>query len=154
MNESEIARRNRNRGYQQLRVWQESIDLYKAICKTFNSFPYTLAKIASQNIASADSIHRNFAEGYCLRSIKEYLQFLYVAIASLGETVSGITACHAPGQISDIEFDALDSGAFKLENGMLRLIERLEEKRDSKDWTDTLIARESNSVYDYEFRKE
>jgi four helix bundle protein len=88
------GRRNKNRGYQQLRVWQQAIELYVQVSKVFRTFPYALAKIAAQNIASADSVHRNIAEGYCRRSVKEYLQHLYVALGSLGETVSGITACH------------------------------------------------------------
>jgi len=142
-----VLRRNRNRGYQQLRVWQEAIDFYKAVCETFVGFPYALGKVAAQNIASADSVHRNIAEGYCRRSIKEYLQHLYVALASLGETVSGIAACRTANQISGDQAECLDSAAFKLENGLLRLVEALELKRDSGDWTDTLVVRESNAVY-------
>ena len=89
------SRRNRNRGYQQLRVWQEAVELYKLTCQAFGKFPYALAKVASQNIASADSVHRNIAEGYCRRSIKEYVQHLYIALGSLGETVSGLAASAA-----------------------------------------------------------
>jgi four helix bundle protein len=49
-----------------------------------------LRKVASNQIASIDSVHRNIAEGYCRRTINEYLQFLNVALASLGESVSGM----------------------------------------------------------------
>ena len=143
----EGGRRNRNRGYQQLRVWQESIQYYKLVCEPFTKFPIVLSKVASQNIASADSVHRNIAEGYCRRSIREYLQHLYIALASLGETVSGSTACLAAGQLSEHYFERIDSAGYKLENGLLRLVESLEHKRDSGEWTDTLIVRESNSVY-------
>lgn len=143
-------RRNRNRGYQQLRVWQEAIELYKNVCPVFGKPHGALIRVASQNIASADSVHRNIAEGYCRRSIKEYLQHLYIALGSLGETVSGITACHAAGQIWEADFERLDALAFKLENGLLRLVERLEEKRDAREWIDSLIVRESNVAYDGE----
>lgn len=131
-----------------MRVWQEAIELYRIASQTFGSFPFTLAKVASQSIASADSVHRNIAEGYCRRSIKEYLQHLYIALGSLGETVSGLTACHAAGQISTADFEKADKAAFKLENGLLRLVESLEQKRESGSWTDSLIVRESNAVYD------
>ncbi len=70
-----MVRKNRNRGYRQLRVWQDAITLYVETCRLFKP------------------------------------------------------------------------QAFKLENGLLRLIESLERKRDSGTWTETLIIRESNTVY-------
>ncbi len=73
-------RRNKNRGYQQLHVWQDAIELYRLVCEVFRPFPYELKKVASQNIASVDSVHCNVAEGYCRRSIKEYIQHLYMRL--------------------------------------------------------------------------
>jgi four helix bundle protein len=142
-----LLRRNRNRGYQQLRVWEEAIELYKIVSEVFASFPFVLAKVASENIASADSVHRNIAEGYCRRTIKEYLQHLNIALGSLGETVSGASACRTANQISTADFDRIDGAAFKLENGMLKLVASLEFKRDTGSWTETLIVRESNAAY-------
>ncbi len=141
-------RRNKNRGYQQLRVWQDALELYRVACEAFRDFPFILAKVASQNIASADSVHRNIAEGYCNRSIKEYLRHLYIALGSLGETVSGLRACFEAGQISEVAFDKCDELAFKLENGLLKLVASLENKRDSGTWIDQLLVRESNAGYD------
>jgi four helix bundle protein len=66
-------RRNINRGYRQLIVWQDAIDYYVFTCQIFRPFPYPLRRVASQQIASVDSIHRNIAEGYCRRSVREYL---------------------------------------------------------------------------------
>jgi len=37
--------------------------------------------------------------------------------------------------------------AYKLENGLLKLVESLEEKREQGDWIDHLIVKESNAVY-------
>jgi len=84
--------RNKNRGYQQLRVWEDAIDFYVLTCRVFRKFPYDLKRVVSQAIASADSVHRNIAEGYCRRSIREYIQFLYFGLSSLGESVSGLIA--------------------------------------------------------------
>jgi four helix bundle protein len=106
-----------------------------------------MKRVSAQAMASADSVHRNIAEGYCRRSIREYIQYLYVALGSLGEGVSGYQAYHRAHQLSDKQFELLDSLAFKLENGLLRLVEALERKRDFGTWTDTLIVSESNSVY-------
>ena len=144
----ETTRRNKNRGYQQLVVWNDAIALYVRTCPVFRAVPYELKRIASQQIASTDSIHRNIAEGYCRRSIKEYIQHLYIAAGSLGESVSSLNAYRKAGQITDKDFESFDALAYKLENGLLKLIERLEEKRESGDWIDNLIIKESNAAYE------
>jgi len=127
------ARRNKNRGYQQLRVWQDAVELYHLTCQAVQNWPFDRKKVASQAIASADSVHRNIAEGYCRRSVREYLQFLHIALASLGESVSGYAAYHAAHQLSDADFEVLDALAFRLENSLLKLIGTLQKKRDSGD---------------------
>lgn len=113
----------------------------------FRKLPYELKRVASQAIASSDSIHRNIAEGYCRRSIKEYLNYLYIALGSLGESVSGLHAYRAAGQINEQDFTALNELAFKLENGLLKLVESLERKKLDGDWVDNLIIKESNEAY-------
>ena len=147
-------RKNKNRGYQQLRVWNDAVDYYVQTCTVFRRFPYELKRVATQAIASSDSVHRNIAEGYCRRSIKEYLNFLNIALASLGESVSGLYACRKSVQINQEEFEDLDKLAYKLENGLLKLVQSLEQKREQGDWIDHLIVKESNAVYGEEGVKE
>lgn len=141
-------RRNKNRGYQKLRVWNDAIDYYQQTVAAFRVFPYELRRISSQAIASSDSIHRNIAEGYCRRSIKEYLNFLNIALGSLGESVSGLHAYRTAEQITEDTFQKLDSLAYKLENELLKLVESLEEKRKNGDWIEYLTAKESRELYD------
>ena len=143
-------RKNKNRGYQQLRVWNDAIDFYVLNYKTFRKFPWELKKVASQAIASSDSVHRNIAEGYCRRSINEYLNFLNIALGSLGESVSGLHAYHKSEQISEDEFQKLDGLAFKLENGLLKLVTSLEQKRERGEWIDHLMVKESNAIYGFQ----
>jgi four helix bundle protein len=135
-------RLNLNRGYQKLRVWQDSISLFTLILEDFKGFSFEFKKIASQQMAAADSIHRNIAEGYCRRSIREYVQYLYVALASLGETVSGLFASKAGNLISQEQFERLDSLCYKLENELIRLIKSLEEKKNKGDWVDRMVKQE------------
>lgn len=142
------VRRNRNRGYQQLRVWREAIELYRVASGIFRPLPFELKRIASQNIASVDSVHRNIAEGYCRRSIKEYVQHLYVALGSLGESVSGFLACREADQITANDFEQLDALAYRLENGLLKLVQSLEEKRDDGEWIDSLVTREAHVTFE------
>jgi len=144
----EYGYKNKNRGYQQLRVWEDAIALYVACCRVFRQFPYELKRVASQEIASADSVHRNIAEGYCRRSIREYMQHLNFALGSLGESVSGLIACQEAQQIPEQDFASLNALAFKLENGLLRLVESLERKEMKDDWIDHLVLKDSNVAYE------
>ena len=147
MEDWESPLKNVNRGYRKLIVWQDAIAYYRLTWEIFRKFPYEAKRVASQQIAAADSIHRNIAEGYCRRSIKEYLQFLNIALASAGESVSGLHAYRAAGQLDKAAFDKADAIAYKLENGLKRLIESLEQKRDAGDWNESFIVRESNAAY-------
>ena len=140
-------RKNKNRGYQKLRVWNDAIDYYIETCNVFRNFPYELKRVASQAIASSDSVHRNISEGYCRRSINEYLYFLNIALGSLGESVSGLQAYRKAKQIAEEEFDKLDTLAYKLENGLLKLVKSLEQKRERGEWIDHLVIKESNVIY-------
>jgi len=140
-------RKNINRGYQKLIVWQDAADLYVLTCKIFRKFPYDLRRVASNQIASVDSVHRNVAEGYCRRTINEYLQLLNVASGSLGESVSGAHVYRRADQLSEEEFESWDVLAYKLENGMKKLIESLQYKREDGDWEDSFILKESNVAY-------
>ena len=137
-----LERRNKNRGYQQLLVWQDAIELYGLSCRAVRGWPFEQKKIASQTISSADSVHRNIAEGYCRRTVKEYLQHLNIALGSLGETLSGFIAYSRNGQVSSADFEQLDTLIFRLENRMLKLVEALERKRDEGSWTETLLKEE------------
>lgn len=143
----EPAFKNKNRGYQQLRVWEDAVALCVMTCRAFLSFPFELKKVASQQIASTDSVHRNIAEGYCRRSIKEYLQFLNFSLGSIGESVSGLIAYHRAEQISETNFSEMNAMAYKLENGLLKLVESLERKKEAGDWIDHLVLKESNLIY-------
>jgi len=140
-------RKNINRGYRKLIVWQDSIAYYALTCDVLQGTPFELKKVSGQQIACVDSIHRNIAEGYCRRSIKEYLQFLNFALGSAGESVSGWHALQAANQISTAQFEKVDGAVYKLENGLIRLVQSLQVKRETNEWSDTLLLRESNAAY-------
>ena len=137
-----MIKKNKNRGYQQLRVWQYPIELYKLTCKIFRKFPYELKRVASNQMTSVDSVHRNIAEGYCRRSIGEYLLYLNYSLGSLGESVSGMQACKAAEQVTEEEFQSWDTLAFKLENGLIKLVEKLEYKKLKGDWDDNFMDKD------------
>lgn len=86
-------RKNINRGYRKLCVWQRAIDLCVAVCEKVKKIPGHPYRLMGQLVDAAASIHANIAEGYCRRSIQEYLNFLNIALASLGELVRYCTVC-------------------------------------------------------------
>jgi hypothetical protein len=53
----------------------------------------------------------------------------------------------AAGQISEREFEEWDLLAYKLENGIKKLIESLQYKRERGEWNDSFIVKESNAAY-------
>lgn len=119
-----------------LTVWQDAIAFYACTVSVFRNWPYEMKRVAGQQIASVDSIHRNIAEGYCRKSLHEYLQFLNYALSSTGESVSALHAYHKAGQLTDDEFESMDAQIYKIENELKRLIESLQKKRHDGTWQD------------------
>ena len=132
-----MERKNINRGFKKLRVWQNAVSLYILASKLFTNFPFELKKVASNSIDAAHSISRNISEGYCRRSLKEYLNHLNYALGSYGEFHSSYESFKQAGQISDDEYEQLDTLHYKVENELLKLIESLQRKQKDKDWEDT-----------------
>ncbi len=126
--------RNKNRGYMKLEVWQKSIKLYKLAWKTAYVEVKVDYKLRAQLADAAQSVSSNIAEGYSRRSINEYIQFLYIALASLAETLTRMIGLKVTEQISEARFQEIDTLHYEVENKLLRLVESLEAKRDDGSW--------------------
>jgi len=131
-----MHRKNINRGFKKLRVWQDAISLYVLAYKIFSRFPFELKKVAANSIDAAHSISRNISEGYCRRSLKEYLNHLNIALGSCGEFHSCYESFKQANQITDDEYEQLDQLHYKVENTLLKLIESLQKKQKDKNWED------------------
>ncbi len=79
--------KNINRGYRKLNVWQKAVEMYVFVCDLLRDFPYDLKKSAANAMDASLSIQRNIAEGYCRKSINEYLNFLNYSLGSCGELI-------------------------------------------------------------------
>jgi four helix bundle protein len=130
-------RRNVNRGFRKLRVWQDAISLYVVSSKTLAEFPFHLTRVAANAIDAAQSISRNIAEGYCRRSLKEYLNYLNIALGSCGELCSSFESFKQAGHITAEQYQALDEIHYKVENGLISLIRMLQKKQKDGDWEDS-----------------
>src|SRR3989338_9489975 len=77
--------------YEQLRVWQEAMELTKEIYKLSSRFPKEeLYGITSQLRRAALSIPLNIAEGQS-RGPKDFRHFLTIALGSCNETLTILT---------------------------------------------------------------
>ena len=141
----ETQLRNKNRGYMKLIVWQKAMQLFELVWNAcFNEARIDL-KLRSQIADAAQSISANISEGYGRRSIKEYIQFLYYALGSLAETMTRAVGLKQTEQISDERFHEFNLLHYEVENRLLRLIEKLEQKRGDDDW----IARIAEDPEEY-----
>lgn len=137
--------RNKNRGYMNLFVWQKAMELFELVWKIAYLEAKIDFKLRAQIADAAQSIPANIAEGYGRRSVKEYIQFLYVALGSAAETLTRAMGLNGTEQILDARMPEFDLLHYEVENRLLRLIEKLEQKRDDEDW----IARISEDPSEY-----
>lgn len=137
--------RNKNRGYMGLIVWQKALELFELVWKLTYVESKIDFKLRAQIADAAQSVSANIAEGYGRRSVKEYIQFLYVALGSAAETMTRALELYRTHQLSDERLRLLDLLHYEVENRLLRLIEKLEQKRDDEDW----IARISEDPSEY-----
>jgi four helix bundle protein len=135
MNGSE--RKNINRGFKKLRVWNDAIDLYVLACEILIKFPFQLGKVVANSIDAAHSISRNIAEGYCRRSLKEYLYYLNIALGSCGEFHSCCESFRRASQISQEDYEKLDEAHYRVENELIQLVRTLQKKQGAGEWQDT-----------------
>lgn len=135
--------RNKNRGYMKLDVWEKSIQLLKTINKIIHgkSLPF---KISAQILDSTQSVSSNIAEGYCRRHLNEYIQFCYIALASLGETLTRSIGLREMGALTNDELETIDKLHYEVENKLLSLVKALEQKRDNKSWNDRISDTNQN----------
>jgi four helix bundle protein len=130
----ETKLRNKNRGYMKLIVWQKAIQLFELVWKIAFVEANIDFKLRSQLADAAQSISANISEGYGRRSVNEYIQFLYYALGSTAETMTRAVGLKQTEQISSGRFEPFDVLHHEFDNRLLRLIEKLEQKRDDADW--------------------
>ncbi|BCB08509.1 hypothetical protein HHSLTHF2_23990 [Vreelandella venusta] len=91
------------RKHQELRVWQQSMDLVEQIYSITKTFPdderYGLI---SQMRRCAVSVPSNIAEGAARGSTQEFIRFLYISQGSLSELETQILIANRLNYLSDI----------------------------------------------------
>ncbi len=116
-------------GYEQLNVWQESMNLVTEVYTIVKKLPKEeLFSLSDQLRRSAVSIPSNIAEGSSRNSKKEFIQFLYIALGSLCELETQLKICINIGYLQNLENIFIQTE--KIKKMINALISSL--KRDSK----------------------
>lgn len=140
------VRKNINRRYTKLVIGQDAKEYFKLNCASFRNFPFEPEKVGPQQIAPDDSIHRNIAQSCRRRSLQEYVPFSNEALASAGGSVPGLHVYALSGQIASAQFEKMDDLAHRLENGLKRLIERLQQKQSDGAWQQSFVVCKLNEA--------
>lgn len=130
----ETELRNKNRGYMKLIVWQKAMELFELVWATVFTENKIDFKLRSQVADSAQSVSANISEKYGRQSLNEYNQFLYYALGSLAETMTRAIGLKQTGQIIEARFHDVDVPHYEVENRLLCLIDKLEQKRGDENW--------------------
>ena len=136
--------RNKNRGYMKLEVWHKAMELFKLVWKVVYQDIKIDFKLRAQIADATQSVSSNIAEGYSRRSINEYLQFLYIALSSLSETLTRAIGLKETEQITQDEFKEIDSLHYEVENKLWRLVESFEKKRKTGTWSNRISDEKAN----------
>ncbi len=131
-------RKNINRGYMKLEVWNDAISPFQMVDELVSSNGKIDFKLRAQILDAAQSVSANITEGYCRRSINEYLYFLNVSLGSLGELMTRVIGPKATQKISTQAFDSFDEFHYRVENKLMALIRALQAKRKEGTWEEEL----------------
>ncbi|MCL5027951.1 MAG: four helix bundle protein [Bacteroidetes bacterium] len=144
-----LKNKNINRGYRNLEVWNEAVDLYSFVSNNVLGKIDTVSfKVKAQIEDSIFSVSSNIAEGYCRRSLKENIQFVNIALASLGENYSQIFTLFNNHKITEDTFSEFDKKHYCLENKLISFNKSMIEKlANNETWRNNYIVKEMIEQY-------
>lgn len=99
--------KKKSRSFRDLDVWNLSIDFAKDLYQLSNRFPPDeLYGLTNQIRRAAVSIPSNIAEGQSRNSPREFKQFLFIALGSLGEIETQLIIANKIEYLSKDNLDA------------------------------------------------
>jgi four helix bundle protein len=113
--------------FEDLLVWQKSIDFAEAVIKTIDDFeaPRKHFRIIEQLESAAISVSSNIAEGKGRYSKKEFIHYLYISRGSLFETISLLILIRRLAWISEgklVELKLLGEEITKMLNSLIKSV--------------------------------
>jgi four helix bundle protein len=134
-------RRNLNRGFMKLEVWNDAMELFALVDKILGDLHGVQLRLRGQILDSAQSVSSNISEGYCRRTINEYPYFLNVSLGSMGEVMTRMIGLKATRRLTESSFESFDELHYRVENKLLALIKSLQEKRREGSWEQEIHER-------------
>lgn len=121
------------KNFEDLKVWQKSVDLAEAVYRIVSSFPKEEKYgLTSQITRSAISIASNIAEGSARESDKEFIRFLYIARGSSAELKTQFIVAQRVGYINADRlcplFEVIDE-ITRMLNGLIRKLASANDQR-------------------------
>ncbi len=114
--------------FEDLEIWQLSRDLCKRVYSITSREPFQSDfRFRDQIRASSGSVSDNIAEGFDRGGNKEFIQFLFVAKGSCGETRNQSYRAFDCNYLTKDELDELLSSTDMLSRKITNLIKRLKE---------------------------
>ena len=112
-----------------LEVWNDAVELFRYCFNLTNKIHNLDFKLKTQILYSSQSISSNIAEGYCRRSLNEYLHFLNTALGSTCELLAGIIGLKEANLLNENQFNEFDSKHYEIENKLPALVKALQTKQ-------------------------
>jgi len=114
------------KSFKQLNIWQKGIEIVKDVYLLTKKFPKEeLYGLSSQMKRAAISIPSNVAEGFKRYHNKEYSQFLYIALGSIGELETQIIIAQELGFITKEELNNISEKIDHISRMISSLINKL-----------------------------
>jgi len=140
--------KNINRGYRKLNIWIEAIELNSYVKNKLREIKTVPYKVKADIESSIFSVGSNIAEGYCRRSLKEYINFINIALGSLGENYSQIFSLMVSDDIDESWFNDYDKLHYSLENKMISFNKaNIDKLNSSGEWNNDYTIREMIEKY-------
>jgi four helix bundle protein len=118
-----------NSSFQDLRIWQEAMDLTLEIYRATSGFPkHEIYGLTSQMRRAAVSVPSNIAEGKGHRSDPEFVRFLFHARGSLLELQTQLSIARRLQYLSEEKANALCRTGEGIGRGLNALINKFRER--------------------------
>lgn len=115
-------------GFEELEVWKKAHQLTLDVYKLTDSFPFKERnRLSDQLCRASSSVAANIVEGRGRKTIKEYIQFLYISRGSLEETKYHLLLSKDLGYISIDRYNCFMESCIeigKMLNGLIKSLEK------------------------------
>ncbi len=136
------------RGFEDLRFYQEALELLKMAYRLANRLPPSERyNMADQLKRASVGVTHNIAEGYGRYHFADKLRFFYIARGSLDETLDGFIAAHAVGYCEESLVDEARALVHSIHRGLNNYIAYIRRQRQGADLFGPTALREEGPVY-------